>query len=205
MFIACLLFVSCKPNEKKMNPLTLCSEFYELNKELDFNGLFNVQILGIRDYSIKSDSTLKYQRVPVVIGINDSISKENLKLPVFSRNAELDEQKLFFARCDSSVITYLKNKYKIASNDTVFRYYIEEVESIYSNYSKIKVPEELPYTNIQLIGHNNYIEFVLYKDKEKKINYRCYFVKDTIFSNEKLGGYFKELPKFDNNWSYDLN
>jgi hypothetical protein len=51
VFILGLFFVSCKSNEQKLNSFNLCSEFYELNKELNFNGLFNVQILGIRESS----------------------------------------------------------------------------------------------------------------------------------------------------------
>lgn len=201
-FIMCLFFVSCKSNDRKLDPLKLCSEFYELNKDLNFNGLFNMQILGIRDYAAYNDSTPKYERIPVVIEIHDSISKEYIKLPVFSKNAELEEQKLFFARCDSAHTSYLKSKYKIDSNDDVFKFYIKEIESIYSNYSRIKVPDELAYTNIALLGSDNYIEFILYRNDEKRIRYSCYFVKDTIFSNDKKKDYFKKLPRFDEHWFY---
>lgn len=203
VFIMCLLFVSCQSNERKLDPLKLCTEFYELNKDLNFDGLFNVQILGIRDHSVFNDSTLKYSYIPFYIGINDSVSKNNIKLPVFSKNAELEEQKLFFARCDSSHTSYLKSKYKIDLNDDVFKFYIKEVESIYSNYSRIEVPDELPCTNIELLGRDNYIEFVLYENEEKRIRYSCYFVKDAIFSNDKRKDYFKKLPKFDEHWYYE--
>ena len=200
-----LSLVSCKFNEQNLNPLELCSEFYSQNKELYFDGLLNVQILSIREYSEYDNKINKYNRIPIVIGINDSISGSNIKLPAFSRNADTEEQKLFFSRCDSSCIEYLKNKYNLGSNDDIFRFYAKEIESIYSNYYQIKVPEELPYTNIILIGCNTYIEFVLYKNEEKKINYRCYYVKDTIFSNSRIKEYFDGLPKFDDYWYYDLN
>ena len=205
LFIMYLFFVSCKIKEQESDPRELCSKFYELNKELKFNGLFNVQILGIRDYSEYNDNTHKNDRIPLIIGINDSILNENIKLPVFRRNSDMKEQKLFYARCDSSSIAYLKNKYKTNSKGDIFKFYIKEVDSIYSNYYLIKVPDELPYTNIKLVGCNNYIEFVLFEDKEKRIKYSCYFVKDTIFPNDRIKKHFKELPKFDKHWYYDFN
>lgn len=207
IFIISLFLVSCKPKEQKLDPLNVCSKFYELNKDLNFNELFNVHILGIREHSEYDNSVqkIKYNRIPVVIGIDDPISKKNIKLPVFSKNADLEEKKIFFARCDSSHIEYIKSKYKIISKDDIFKSYTREVESIYSSYYQIKVPDELPYKNIEVIGCNNYIEFILYKDEEKMINYRCYYVKNTIFTNDRRSEYFNKLPKFDNHWYYDLN
>lgn len=55
---------------------------------------------------------------------------------------------------------------------------------------------------IGLLGNDNYIEFVLYENEEKRIKYSCYFVKDTIFSNDKQKDYFKKLPRFDEHWCY---
>ncbi len=188
-----------------LDPLKLCSDFYELNKDLNFNGLFNVQVLGIREYSEYDNKTQKFNRIPVVVGINDSISGKNIKLPVFSKNADVEEQKKFFARCDSFSIVYLMSKYRIDSRNDVLRFYIKEVETIYSNYYQIKVPDELPYANIEVIGCNNYIEFLLYKEEEENIKYRCYYIKDTIFSNERIRDYFNGLQKFNNHWYYDLN
>ncbi len=142
-----LFLVSCKSSELKLDPFELCSEFYELNKDVNFDGLINVQILGIREHSEFDKSSGKYNRIPVVIGVNDSISKENIEFPSFSKDANLEEKKLFFARCDSSCIRYLKSKYKIISNDDIFRFYVKEIELIYSDYYQIKVPNELPYTH----------------------------------------------------------
>lgn len=204
MLIMCELFVSCQSPKKEINPLELCTEFYELNIGLEFNRLLDVQI-GLRGYSEYNESTRKNDYIPVVIGINDSISNENIKLSAFRRNADLKEQKLFYARCDSSSIAYLKNKYKLNSSDDIFKFYTKEVRSIYSNYYQIKVPDELSYSNIKLVGSNNYIEFILYKDEEKRIKYSCYFVKDSIPSNDRLKNYFNELPKFDKHWYYKIN
>jgi len=206
IFIVGLFLVSCEPNRQKLDPVKLCYEFYELNKDANFEGLFNVQILGIREHSeLFDDSTLKYNRTPAVIIVNDSISKEYIKLPSFSRNADVRERELRFARCDSSCITYLKNKYNIHSSDSIFEFYIQEIESIYLNHYQIRVPDILPYINIESNGNGNYIEFVLYKNEEKKINYRCYYIKDTISSsNDRMKDYFNSLPKFDEHWCYDV-
>lgn len=101
-------FISCGSKEKEIEPIALCSEFYELNKYNDFNNLFNLQILGIRDCSKFNDSILKYEYIPVVIGIIEPLTNANIVLPSYMRNADLKEKELFFARCDSSSIADLK-------------------------------------------------------------------------------------------------
>lgn len=205
IIVAFASFISCGSKEKEIDPIALCSEFYELNKHNNFDNLFNLQILGIRDRSRFNDSILKYEYTPVVIGITEPLTNANIVLPSYMRNADLKEKELFFARCDSSSIAYLKNKYKINSNDSIFEFYVKEVESIYSNYYQIKIPNSLPYTNIELNGRGNYIEFILYKNEEKKIKYSCYYVKDSSFSNNRLKEYFATLPKIDEHWYYDIN
>ena len=194
---------SCKSNEQKIDAFKLCSEFYELNKDMDFDGLFNVGILVIRERSEFNDSTLKYIRIPSAIAIYDTISKEYINLPAFSWNADIKEKKLPFVRCDYSCIAYLDNKYKMQSDDIVFEYYVKEIESIYSKYLKIKVPEVLPYTNIKLDGSGDYITFVLYENEEKGIYYSCYYATDTLFFYHRKS-YFKRLSKFDGHWWYQI-
>lgn len=103
------------------------------------------------------------------------------------------------------LLQILKNKYKINSNDSIFEFYVKEVESIHSDYYQIKIPNSLPYANIELNGRGNYIEFILYKNEEKKIKYSCYYVKDSIFSNNRLKHYFDILPKFNEHWYYNIN
>lgn len=205
IFVMGVLFVCCNSKKQKIDSLRLCYEFYELNNNLDLNRLLNVQILGIREYTDYNDSTLKYERIPVVIGINDSISKLNIKLPVFRRNAGLEEQKLFFGRCDSLSISYLKNKYKIISDDELFKCYVKEVNCIYFDYFKVKIPSELPCGNIEIVGDGDYVKFVLYENKEEQINIKCYYVKESSCLNEAEKKFFKGLIRLGNNWYCDLN
>lgn len=198
--------LTCNSNKKiEMDPELLCLDFYELNKNNTFEGLYNVQILGIREFSEYDEKTQKYIRLTRIIGINDTISGKSIILPVFIQGADIDEKRIMFNRCDSSSLKYLKNKYKIISNDSIFESYIKEVESIYLDYNQVKVPSILPYTNIQVNGLRNYIKFTLYRNEEMRIQYRCYYVKDTLFSNDRLKAYFKTLPKFDEHWYYDVN
>ena len=204
IFIGGLFLVSCESNEQKLDPLNLCCEFYELNKDAKFDGLYNVHILGIRERSEFNDSILKYHRITPIIEIKDFVSDTNILLPSFSRNADRGERHLFFARCNLSCIMYLMNKYNIQSTDRIFDFYVKEIESIYSDYYQIKVPEILPYANIELNGNGNYIKFVLYKNDEKRVKYQCYYVKDTIFSNDNMKDYFDKLPKFDDHWYYEI-
>ena len=86
----------------------------------------------------------------------------------------------------------------------VFDFYVKEVNYIYSQYNKIKVPKVLHQTNVAIRGNGNYIEFILYKNEDKKIKYSCYHVRDTVFSNDNLKNYFKTLPQFDEHWYYKI-
>lgn len=201
IFIVLFSLFAC--SKKKIDPYKLCKEFYELNKDVNLEGLFYVQILGIREYSEFDKTIMKYNRIPVAIGIDDSISKQNIKLPVFRNGANAEERKLFFKRCRSSDIEYLKNKYGVESDVDIFDSYIKEVETIYSNYYQLKVPDMLAYTNVEVYGSGNYIEFVLYKNEEKRISYSCYFIRKYEFSNSRRKAYFDKLPRFDEHWCYD--
>jgi hypothetical protein len=172
---------------------------------VNFDGLYNLDILGIREYSEYDKKTNKIHRIPVVIGIQDTIDNVYLLLPIFKNGAEKKEQQIFFSRCQTKDIEYLIRKYKLDSISSVFDAYVKEVESIYAQYDKIKVPDILHSTNIEVNGCGNYIEFVLYKREEEKIKYSCYYVKDTIFSNDRRKDYFSKLPQFDQHWYYDIN
>lgn len=189
-----------------MDPYELCFEFYELNKNKNLDGLLNLQILTIREKSEYDEKIHKNIRIPAVIGIDDSVSMENIKLPSFKKNADLQEKKIFFSRLSKEGFNYLQNKYGFSTDSSIlFNFYVEEINSIYSRYNQIKVPNSLPYTNIEVNGLRNYIKFTLYRNEEMRIQYRCYYVKDTLFSNDRLKEYFKTLPKFDDHWYYDIN
>lgn len=95
-FISGYFFIACSSNEKKMDPYELCFEFYELNKNKNLDGLLNLLILTIREKSEYDEKIHKNIRIPAVIGIDDSVSMENIKLPSFKKNADLPEKKYFF-------------------------------------------------------------------------------------------------------------
>ncbi len=86
----------------------------------------------------------------------------------------------------------------------VFDFYAKEINDIYRQYRNIKVPKALHKTNVSIEGRGNYIKFILHKAEEKKLEYSCYYVRDTIFSNDNLKNYFKTLPQFDEYWYYEI-
>ncbi|MDR2841335.1 MAG: hypothetical protein LBV75_08805 [Paludibacter sp.] len=200
-----LFYLACNAPKSEINPEQLCREFYELNKNTNFDSLCNFQILGIREYSEYDNKSNKIHRIPILIQIKDTIENVYLVFPVFKKGANEEEKKIFFSRCKTDDVEYLIRKYKLSSRDSVFDSYVKEVETMYAQYDKIKVPDILHTTNIELHGSGNYIEFVLYKSEEEKIKYSCYYVKNTVFANDRLSDYFNKLPKFDEHWYYKVN
>ena len=199
-----LFFISCESNEKKIDPLELCTEFYELNKESNFDDLYYMSIPGARQYSEYDSENNKITIIPLYVNIKDTIADTFINLPVFKNGADITEQRRFFARCDVTDIEYLIRKYDLDSFANISDFYEKEVESIYSQYSRIKVPKILNQTNVPIRGRGNDIEFILYKNDDKKIKYSCYHVRDTVFSNNNLKNHFKTLPQFDEHWYYKI-
>ena len=199
-----LLCIECNSQEKVIDPKQLCFEFYKLNKEITFGDLYYMVIPGARQYSEYDSKKNEITIIPVYINIKDTINNTHINLPVFKDGADKTEQERFFARCRVPDIEYLIRKYNLNSFATVSEFYVKEVNSIYSQYNRIKVPKILHQTRIPIEGNGNYIEFILYKNDDKKIKYSCYYVRDTIFSNDNLKNYFKTLPQFDEHWYYKI-
>lgn len=169
LFFVALSFFFCTSTKKPaIDPNELCIEFYKLNNSLYLDELLNVSMVGVRDKVEFNNMTHKYECSPAVIYIFDSIQNKNIMLWSYMRyghKASTDLQRSMFSRCDSSCIAYLKKKYKTTSDTNVFLSYIQEIETIFFYYNQIKVPDILPYSNIGIVGYNNYIEFILYKMK----------------------------------------
>lgn len=199
------LFITCNSKKEIIDPKQVCFEFYELNKKSNFGDLYYMDIPIIRQYFEYDSKKNEYTIIPLYVGITDSIHNLYIKLPVFKKGADKTEQNRFFARCTVADIEYLLEKYNSDTTTIIVSdFYVKEVNYIYSQYSKIKVPKILNQTNISIDGRGNYIEFILYKNEDKKTKYSCYYVRDTIFSNDNKRNYFKTLSQFDEHWYYKI-
>lgn len=196
------LFISCSSKEKQIKAIDLYHNFYDMNKDNNFERLFSLDILGIRDKVEFNYTTNKYIYIPSCIGIKDSLDRMLTCLPSFPRNANLDEIRIYYNRIGNSDSIYLLNKYKNEINSTLFNNYILEIKSIYSEYYKIKVPAMLSQENIKTKGYNSFIVFYLYENKDHNLLYRCYYLRDsTSFHNNKIN--LKDMVKINSNWYHD--
>ena len=207
LFILVIIY-ACSSSKKKYDGYSICQEFYELNKNKDLTFFKNIGILVTREYSIYDDSTRRYDRIPLSIVIyltKDSV----INLPSYSYNADIEEKKFFFNRCDTITLKYIGNKYKTAASiDSLFKYYQAEIDMIYKEYLKVEVPTILPYNNILISGryNNGYIEFELLDEKEDQFTrlLRCYLLVDSFSLNRKTSELFSKLSRFDDKWYYDI-
>lgn len=205
LILLCLLCISCSSGTKKfIDAAQLYQDFYEMNKENDFEGLYNLDILGIRDEIKFNPISNKYILKPSCIGIRDSFGNFEICLPFFSKDANKEEIRASYSRLKRADSIYLINKYKETDSAMLFNNYTNEVKTINSNYEKIKVPNSLPQANIKIRGHINYIVFYLYENKEEQLLYRCYYLKDTTVINKKNNIDFRKKSKIDSNWYHDV-
>jgi len=199
------LCASCDSEDEIIDPRQVCFEFYELNKNLNFENLYYMNIPCVRQYLEYDSKKNEYVVIPVFVCITDTVNDDShILLPVFKDGADNTKQHRSFALCNVAAMEYLKRKYDLAPIANVFDFYAKEVNDIYRQYNNIKVPRALHKRNVFIEGRGNYIKFILHKDEEKKIEYSCYYVRDTIFSNDNLKNYFKTLPQFDEHWYYKI-
>ena len=202
-----ILFFSCKSKER-IDPYQLCLDFYELNKSLEFENLFNIHILGIRE-TIEYVDTLptRYDRIQPFFIRHDSVTQSAINIPAFRKESDTDVEMFFFSRLLKEAKDYLNTKYNLTCTDDsihLFEAYRNEVKTIYDNYYKIRVPGELPYNNIEIKSTNHCIQFVLYKNDEKGEMISCYYKRDNVAQDKNLCNHLNTLPCFDKNWYYEI-
>ncbi len=89
------LCVSCDSEEKIIDPKQVCFEFYELNKKLNFENLYYMDIPIIRQYAEYNSKKNEIVIIPVYVGIMDTINDVYVKLPVFKDGADRTKQERF--------------------------------------------------------------------------------------------------------------
>ncbi len=203
----CIILISFFTTEKReINPYYLCREFYELNKNNSFESLYNVRIFDLREGILEKDSfNYRFNYFPEYINIYDSCLKKWIVLSTYKPNSSINQKQIIYNKCVPETIESLMRRYNVNDEKDVFDMYVNYIDSIFEEYYRIKTPCIIYYNNIPTFGDKNFIEFVLYKNDKKRIKYKYYYLKDTTFSNENLKKHFEKLPKFDNNWYYDIN
>jgi hypothetical protein len=199
IYIASLFILNACQTKNNVNFDSLSREFYELNKEQDFDSLFNLSFVFDSNrtsvkYNIKDN---KYDLYHLYVYINDTIL-----FPLYKHNDSEKRKKQHFTYCNKNVIEYLKTKYNYADNNNLYQYYIKEVEYIYRQCAKIKIPKDIPLNNIAFNGYGNIIEFFVYNNNEQTL--LCYYVKDySQIKNQRLKQKLDTISKFDNNWFWE--
>lgn len=201
--VSTLFLYSCTSREKDILVADLYQNFYEMNRENKFEGLYNLEILGIRDRAEFDSENHKYVYVPSCIGIRDSFGNMQTCLPSFPEKANNEVIKKFYSRISASDSAYLRHKYRNLGTSSIFDDYVSEIRSIYHNYYRIKVPKVLPQANIKISGRLDYIVFYLYEDKSNGLLCRVYYLKDNyIISKDNLIDFDKKV-KINKNWYHD--
>jgi len=155
----------CRSQENSGDQLDLCTEFYSLNKNQDFEELKGI-IVESRSSEYKGDDdkiVVNYSTV----SFYDSLKKEYVKVPLYEANAP-DDLKV---KCGNSCIEYLKKRYRSDEEfdlDNSLRNLNDELNN---ELKKIKIPESYKYSNvIKIVGKpfKGTIEFYL-SDKQSLV------------------------------------
>lgn len=198
-----VLIVGCS-SKIDYNGTLICREFYNLNKNKDFSHLNNLRILDTREYSVYDKKNGKNNRIPISILIIKNLS-DTIVLPSYQPKADVSERKIFFNRCDSTALRYIREKYQLdPREDIMFKYYQTEIDCIYREYCKIELPKSLPYNNIPVISHAGYLEFLLYKNNKQQVYYKCYLIQDSLLMSNYERERILNLPNYDNYWYYSI-
>ena len=203
-FIALLsvvvLLVNCV--QKKMDASRLCMEFYQLNKNKNFDGLFDVAIAKDRVKSVYNDSLRQNEMFFNWIAVFDSDSGFYVRVPVFRRGADIINKKSVFRSLTPSVRRFLTAKLSVKS-DTAALYdsYVNYIESTYAKYYGIAVPPENNNKNIGIEGNPMVGKFITF-DLTKTA--KVYYLADKSSPNEYWSTHFNKITKIDQNWYYEV-
>ncbi len=194
-----ILISSC--TQKQIDNDILCIKFYKLNKDKNFDVLFNVAIGGRRVTSVYDESSNQYEYIFNTIDIYDYMSDIFFILPLYERDATLTEKDSIFKKVNKEARSYLSKKYKVNSKAELFDSFVKFVENVYIEYDNIETPEGFGFKNVIIEGNprsGKFITFVL--------NDQCkvYYLADNCSLTEYWQKYFRKLNKLDDKWYYEV-
>ncbi len=200
--VACGFMVflsSC--TSKEIDPYVLCREFYQLNKNKNFTGLFDVTIGVRRVGQVFSDSLNQYELVFNTIEVFDPITQNHKTLPVFKRGTSLAEKDSIFRRIQPDTKNFLMTRLEVSSEVFLFDSYVTFVDTIYKNYYNVVTPKSYSLKNVVLEGHPSGGKFISFPLME---GVDIYYLEDPNSLTEYWKTYFGKLDKFDDYWFYEI-
>jgi len=196
-----ILFVSAvNCSQKEMDPKELCEEFYQLNKDRSFDGLFDVSIGSGRVLSVYDKSANQYDLAFKAISVFDTIQKNYVNLLVFKREASLSEKDSVFEKIEPGVRDFLARKFRVQSED-LFDSYVKYVDNLYMKYDVIKTPEWFNYKDVVVEGNPSLGKFITFTLNEKV---KVYYLADQSSLSQYWSKHFKEISKINEEWYYEI-
>lgn len=195
-----LILLSCSGDHTSNDNLPF--DFYKLNKDKNFDELFNV-IISTR--SMKATLNPKPLSASYYkISYFDSLINDYILFPIVKYPFNKSAITFSFERCDEKCKEFLRRKYNLNTNNEILSKYIELIGRIINEYHQIGVPEYYAYKAVfQVSGNPKLGSFIQFKLNEKTI---CFYLKNNPTIKHK---YWKEMfssiKKIDDNWYYSLS
>jgi hypothetical protein len=199
LLIFAILLSGCA--QKKVSSLSLCEQFYELNKGKNFQGLFDVGIGDVGRVSNEYDEKKnKYHLKFKLIAVYDTALGDYFTIRVFRKNASLAEQDSAFQKISPKSKMLLIGKLG-GTHESLFDSYVFYVNKIYDKYYSIKTPKHYSNNNVALQGNPSLGKFIEFKLTD---NVLVYYVDDFSSLNSFWSEYFKTLKKLGDGWFCEI-
>lgn len=199
LLLTSMTMLSC--SHREIDSYQLCKEFYELNKQKSFDGLYDVSIGVGRTSAEYAESSRQYDLLFNSIAVFDEESKQHITIPVFKRGASLAKQDSIFRNIKPEVKEFLARKLGTIDS-SLFDSYVKYIDDVYQKYYDITTPTDNNYKNVVMESHprtGKFLTFVL-NDKAK-----VHYVADSSTLNEYWSKRFQTLRSLGANWYCEIS
>lgn len=201
LLLASIITFSC--SDRKIDSYQLCKEFYELNRQKSFDGLYDVSIgTGRRSFK-DAESSKQSDMVFYTIAVFDEESKQHTTIPVFKRGASFAEQESSFRKITPEGKEFLVRKLGTIDS-SLFDSYVKYIDDVYQKYYDITIPTEFNCKNVVMESHPRIGKFLTFVLNDKtKVHYIHYV--DSSALNEYWPKYFRTLRSLGANWYCEIS
>jgi len=197
LFLIIFWFSSC--DQKEFDEMKLCNEFYQLNKNMNFQNLFGVAIGSNRVNSKYDKSSNQYRLIFKDIGVYDYETKGYLTLPIFSSDASAAEIDSVYRKIDSKVLRLIVGS--DSSREDAIGVYEMFVRNIMKSYNEIRTPIWFNYENVIVEGNPSVGAFIIFKLNP---NVKVFYLSDSTSLNNYWYNRFNKFKKINNNWYCEI-
>ena len=203
LLIIIILILNYNCNQSKIDSTKLANEFYELNKDKNFDELFDVSIGGGRINSVYIDSINQYELFFKTIALYDIKSDGYITIPFFIDTTNETKDSIF-KNLDNQTKIFLFDKFGATSEMDLFNSYFKYLNKVIVQYNQIETPKWYSYKNVATMGNSRLGRFIIFSLNTPNKIVRCYYIKDFNSLSKYWSNYFKEINKLENNkWYWD--